>query len=242
MQTLIIVCDDSTRKYANYLLQLISSQELNGSSPGFGRTLDASVWSEKQYEASRAELSIATYILFVGNGKVSKEARSNIPMVFERVGMHYGWLGNQGCMFVDNSSLNRDNYAEFKQLCEQYGDGFDASVPRFEKAAKSIAAPEIPAEEVVVETIEDDGEQTPVAPDSEMDKALVQTFKRGAKEIVLTPKRVFSIISSVLSDSVDRVSVRVGAFLSSKEALHRQYTLLSLIMFKEGLPQFLGAL
>lgn len=241
IKQLIIVCDDSTQQYGNFLLQLIGSGRRGDERvKGWADAIDATIWSEKEYESSRATLSISAYILFVGNGKAAKKARINMPMTFEQVGMHCGWLGTQGCMFVDDLSLNRDNYPEFKRLCEQYGDDFDETIPRLEEAAQLVGSIEVPAEEVVIESVADGEAEITTDPGGDEDPSEHEEATNDRHGIALVPKTLLARAATAISNKADRVGVRVGAFLSNKEARDKQYTLLSLYVYKEALPRFLG--
>ena len=71
---LIIVCDEKTEQYANYLRQLISTNddkdgEVKGVVDG---SVEAAVWLDKEYIANKATISSSEHILFIGDNKVSK--------------------------------------------------------------------------------------------------------------------------------------------------------------------------
>lgn len=228
---LIIVYDDSTMEHATYLMQLISCQERDEANASIqAGTIDVAVWSEKKYSDTLSSLTTSTYVLFVGNGKVAKRARANMPMRFGKLGMHYGWLGTQGCLFVDPLSLNRNNYAEFKELGRRYGKEFGDD-PRLLGRAK-VGSREIPAADVVVEDASDESEG--ISPDE-----LQEDNNRGVARFA--PKAVGLRIGSFLSSGAGAIRTKAGALLSNGEALRRQYSLLALIMYRDGLPQFLGS-
>lgn len=233
---LIIVSDDDTKKYATYLMQLISSkddcEEIVGIKDG---SVDATIWSEKQYLDSLGTLTTSTYVLFVGNGKAAKLARENMLHEFDKLGMHFGWLGTQGCMYVDDASLNRDNYSEFEALCEKYGKEFGGAIALLESKAAEIdeaQAAEIPAAELVVELTPDDQAEEADEPNAGH-KGLVRVDPGAFARKAIAP---FKAVARV----ADRASVRVGALVSSREARDRQYTVLALVMYRDGLPRFLG--
>lgn len=230
---LIIVSDDSSMRYASYLMQLISNQERGDkdTSPQ-SEAIDTTVWTEKHYDDSLAALTTSTYVLFIGNGKVAKRSRANIPMKFDRMGMHYGWLGTQGCLFVDAHSLNRNNYAEFRELCGRYDKTFDSTLPLLEGKGRKTSAKAIPAEGVILEDVSND--EDGIMPDEPQESG-----KRGIAR--LNPRAVTSSIGAFLSDKANEISTQTGAYLSSGRALQRQYSLLVLIMYRDGLPQFLGS-
>lgn len=227
---LIIVCDDSTMGHATYLMQMISCQERDGVDASIqAGAIDVTIWSEKKYDDTLSSLTTSTYVLFIGNGKIAKRARANMPLRFDRIGMHYGWLGTQGCLFVDSHSLNRNNYAEFEKLCGRYDKDFGDN-PRFLGRAKAEAR-EITAASVVIEDAPEEDEG--VSPDEPREDS-----KRDVARFA--PKAVGLRIGSFLSNGVSAVRTQAGAFLSNNEALQRQYNLLTFIMYRDGLPQFLG--
>lgn len=99
-KSLIIVCGDSDRKYATYIQQLISAfddegDEIVGTRDG---SVDAVVWDEKHYLDNMKKLNSSNHILFIGDTNVAKEARCNMDVRFDELGMSYGWLGTQAFM------------------------------------------------------------------------------------------------------------------------------------------------
>ena len=68
MKKLIIVCDETTIKYGNYLRQLITTND-DGEEAVVGvedGTVDAVVWDIKQYADNAPTLSASSYLLFIG--------------------------------------------------------------------------------------------------------------------------------------------------------------------------------
>lgn len=233
---LIIVCDDDTKKYATYLMQLISSyddsEEIIGIKDG---SVDATIWSEKHYLDSLGTLTTSTYVLFVGNGKAARLARENMQHEFDELGMHFGWLGTQGCMYVEDASLDRDNYPEFETLCEKYGKEFEGAIALLDGkavSAEEIQAEEMPAEEVVVEPIQDDQVEDMVELSVEHG-GLARVNPGAIARKAIAPFKAMARVA-------DRAGVRMGALVSSREARDRQYTVLALVMYRDGLPRFLG--
>ena len=128
MKKLIIVCDDKTEKYANILRQLISSKddtedEVLGVEDG---TVDVVVWREKHYLDNMATISSKEHILFLGNGKVSKnEFNSSMKMYYDQFGMKYGWLGNRGVIRVTTGMEDEEEYNKFVELYSDYDLNFE---------------------------------------------------------------------------------------------------------------------
>lgn len=156
---LIIVCDEKTEQYANYLRQLISTNddkdgEVVGIADG---TVEAAVWLEKEYLANKAQISSNEHILFIGDNKTSKSESSSMVVKFEKYGMQYGWLGKRAMMKVDNEMLEPESYDEFIEYALGYQSDFEkiAMKRAKTKAIEKTDEPEVvdvqTAEEVTVE-------------------------------------------------------------------------------------------
>ena len=127
---LIIVCDDKEIIYANYLIQLIGQKDDAGDSV-VGVTDDsvsAAIFTSKQYKDSLAELPSSQHILFIGQSNVAKEQCKTIPDKFNKMGMHYGWLGKRAVLYVDDTTSEwlklkdkKEKYTEFWQYSKDHG-------------------------------------------------------------------------------------------------------------------------
>lgn len=125
---LIIVCDEKTSEYANYLRQLVSmkddtSDEIVGVKDG---TVEVAVWLEKDYVANMATISSKEHILFVGENKVSKKETPSMSVKFDKFGMKYGWLGKRAMMMVSDSIKDKETYEQFIEFCRGYEQKIDA--------------------------------------------------------------------------------------------------------------------
>ena len=123
MKNLAIIYDKETRKYANYLKQLImqnddTEDKVVGVEDG---TVNIQVYSEEQYEASFATFAASQYILFIGNGKIAKESREYMKIQFKKYGMRYSWLGRQSALYIDHSVRGKD-YPDFLEYARKYQD------------------------------------------------------------------------------------------------------------------------
>ena len=63
------------------------------------------------------------HILFIGQTSVAKEQSKTIPDAFNKLGMHYGWLGKRAVLYVDDTTSDwmklkdsRKHYTEFWQF------------------------------------------------------------------------------------------------------------------------------
>lgn len=124
---LIIVCDEKTKEYANFLRQLISvnddkDDDVVGIVDG---SVDAAVWLEKEYLANSATVSSNEHVLFVGNFKTSKSEMSSMKVKCNSYGMKYGWLGKRAMMQVEDTLLSEFNYNAFIAFCIDYEQRFE---------------------------------------------------------------------------------------------------------------------
>lgn len=117
---LLIVCDSKTKVYANQLSQLISAKK-DGS-------VVASVWEEKHFLANEATISSDQNILFIGSSKSAKSVIPNVSEKFNQHGIHYGWLGNQGVIYIEDKLLKKEEYDNFNAFCKQQQREFKEKV------------------------------------------------------------------------------------------------------------------
>ena len=127
IKKLIIVCDDNTVGYANYLRQLVSA---NDDEDGVivGTKDDAikvSVWLEKHYLDNMSTISSNEHVLFIGENQASKNEISSMNVKFDKYGMKYGWLGKRGMMIVSEVISQPETYNEFIELCRNYKTEFE---------------------------------------------------------------------------------------------------------------------
>ena len=125
---LIIVCDEKTSEYANYLRQLVSMKdesayEIVGVKDG---TVEVAVWLEKDYVANMATISSKEHILFIGENKVSKKETPSMSVKFDKFGMKYGWLGKRAMMMVSDSIKDKETYDQFIEFCQGYEQKIEA--------------------------------------------------------------------------------------------------------------------
>ena len=118
---LIIVCDEATMKYGNYLRQLISTNDDGEETVGVeDGTVDAVVWDVKQYMDNAPTITTSSYLLFIGESKASKSEIKTMPIKFNRFGMKYGWRGKRGVIIVDKVLKDSDLINEFELYNKQF--------------------------------------------------------------------------------------------------------------------------
>lgn len=139
---LLIVCDTKTKVFANQLSQLISANddiddEVIGSKDG---SVVASVWEEKHFLANEASISSDQNILFIGRSKVAKSVIPNVSKRFNKYGIHYGWLGNQAVIYVEDKLLNKEEYDSFIDFSKQQQKEFEEKIKlnQFHTTSKGI--------------------------------------------------------------------------------------------------------
>ena len=124
---LIIVCDDKTVGYGNYLRQLVSTNddeddEIVGTKDG---SIKVSVWLEKHYLDNMSTISSNEHVLFIGENQTSKNEISSMDVKFDKFGMKYGWLGKRGMMLVSEVISQPEMYDEFVEYCRGYKSDFE---------------------------------------------------------------------------------------------------------------------
>ena len=107
---IIIIHDNETAIYANYLRQLISCDGC----------FSAIVWTEKEYADNRPTVSSDEYLLFIGNHKAAKAERSTMEIKYSGYGGQYSWLGKRGCLSVTKGIGNEKTYRKFIEECNTY--------------------------------------------------------------------------------------------------------------------------
>ena len=121
MKNLIILCDEKSKEYANYLSQLISMEDdTEDTTVGVkDGSVQAQVWLEKDYKANSATISSTQHIVFIGNGKLLKEQRSHMKNEFSNYGMVHSKLGRRAAIYVDDV-VALDKYNEFISFAQNY--------------------------------------------------------------------------------------------------------------------------
>ena len=127
IKKLIIVCNDNTVGYANYLRQLVSAND-DEDDVIVGTKDDAikvSVWLEQNYLDNMSTISSNEHVLFIGENQASKNEISSMHVKFDKYGMKYGWLGKRGMMIIAKTIDNPEDYNEFIELCRNYKTEFE---------------------------------------------------------------------------------------------------------------------
>lgn len=239
---LIIVCDEKTEQYANYLRQLISTNddkdgEVVGIADG---TVEAAVWLEKEYLANKAQISSNEHILFIGDNKTSKSESSSMVVKFEKYGMQYGWLGKRAMMKVDNEMLEPESYDEFIEYALGYQSDFEkiAMKRAKTKAIEKTDEPEVvdvqTAEEVTVEVKDENGKKAPKA------LAQVGAFAAGVGVAAAAGFGMAAALVPVAGASAAMgITKGLNKIQVHKKVKDQQYRALSVILYIEGLQEFL---
>ena len=99
----IIVYDEETKEYADYLFALISTK----------KNIEARCLSLKQYEETSVTLSSENNMIFIGNNKIIENKRKYTDKIFKEYGMNYGWIGKNCIVYVEDKMLEQDEYKAF---------------------------------------------------------------------------------------------------------------------------------
>jgi hypothetical protein len=111
--------------YANFLIQLVGQNDDAEEALGVkDNSLEAAIWTEKDYKKSLSNISSETPILFIGDSKLVQSQALNIKIKFDKFGMKYGWLGKRAVMYVENEMLSEIDYADFLAFAQEYARKF----------------------------------------------------------------------------------------------------------------------
>ena len=138
---LIIVCTEKTRKYANYLIQLIGAKD-DAEDQEVGirdNSVEAVVWGEKDYKANLPTLKSSANILFIGSNKMIKDEAANMNEVFNSYGMQFKSLGHRAAMYVEDKVISKEDYEAFLDLCNKYQNAFEKVHLTFVDTANPVA-------------------------------------------------------------------------------------------------------
>lgn len=238
---LIIVCDEKTERYANYLRQLISTNddkdgEVVGIEDG---TVEAAVWLEKEYLANKAQISSNEHILFIGDNKTSKSESSSMIVKYDKYGMKYGWLGKRAMMKVDNAMLAPEVYDEFITYCLGYQTEFEKIAMR-KPVLKSLLAKKSKADDAPVEEEVVNVEDTMDEPEKEKKKLDLGAVREAGKVAAVGLGAAVAGLPGVLKEFT-AVSIGNGIEKAQthKKVKDQQYRALSVILYIDGLQEFL---
>lgn len=228
---LIIVCDDKTKEYANYLRQLVSvnddtDEQIIGTKDG---SVETAVWLEQQYLDTQATISSNDHVLFVGNNKTSQSETKNMNVEFDKYGMKFGWLGKRGMMQVDDNLLNKEDYDSFIEFCTTYKQYFDKLA--YQKAEEKKETKEI---EVI------DVEPNNVTEVVEKNQENINKFlKAVSKAAAVVADKVLEPIEDVVVAGAKGAYEGVQALAVHRKIKDQQYRALTVILYLDGLQKFL---
>ena len=224
VKKLIIVTDEKNKPYANYLMALISAKddkegEIVGIADG---SVEAVVWSEKNFADNEPTLSSSAHILFMGDTKLSKNQRGGLSIKFDDFGLIYGWLGKRAVMYVDHVITNVVEYNRFYDYAIKYQENFTKAIER--KTVQMQVAGDI-AEVDEKEYKKLYGKHVPAA----VALAALVSPITGA---------VGTVAAAVAVPAV--MAVKGTANLKErKEVMQQQQSMLTMIFYMEGLKEFL---
>lgn len=217
MKKLIIVTDEKSKPYANYLMALVSAKddkdgEVVGIADG---TVEAVVWSEKAFADNEPTLSSNAHILFMGDTKLSKSQRGGLTIKFDDFGLKYGWLGKRAVMYVDRTITNVDEYNHFYEFALNHQQNFSKAIER-----KAV--------DVIV-----DSEQVEI---DEIDYEEMNSSKKVGK---IAPIATFAAAVVAPFEAAKEVSKGVVSLKERKVILQQQQSCLTMLFYLEALNEFL---
>lgn len=115
-RNLVIVCEEKNHAIAEYLVQLISLNDDDGEQlAGFkDGSVNATIWTEKQYNDNLATMGTQQHVLFIGDFKASQNIMPNVKIYYNEHTIKYGWLGNKGIIYLpQKGKINKTSYEIF---------------------------------------------------------------------------------------------------------------------------------
>lgn len=76
-------------------------------------------YSPDDFESDMGIIPSSTPKFFLGDFPYAKKVRSEYAPKFDRLGMHYGWTGNQAAAYVDTSMHGPEDYRALIKLNEE---------------------------------------------------------------------------------------------------------------------------
>lgn len=223
VKKLIIVTDEKNKPYANYLMALISAKddkegEVVGIADG---SVEAVIWSEKNYADNEPTLSSNAHVLFLGDTKLSKTQRGGLNIKFDDFGLKYGWLGKRAVMYVDRVISNVVEYNRFYDYAIKYQENFTKAIER--KTVQMQVAGEI------------------VEVDEKEYKKLHGKHVPAVAALAALVSPITGTVGTVAAAVAAPVVAAKGVanLKERKEVMQQQQSMLTMIFYMEGLKEFL---
>lgn len=228
---LIIVCDDKTKEYANYLRQLVSvnddtDEQIIGTKDG---SVETAVWLEQEYLNTQATISSNDHVLFIGDNKTSQSETKNMKIEFDKFGMKFGWLGKRAMMQVDDNHLNKEQYDSFIEFCTTYKQ-------YFEKLAYQTTEEKKENKEIEVIDVEPSNVTELVENKPENNSKFLKVVSKAAAIVV---DKVLDPIEDIVVAGAKGAYEGVQALAVHKKIKDQQYRALTVILYLDGLQKFL---
>ena len=221
VKKLIVVTDEKNKPYANYLIALISAKddkegEVVGIADG---SVEAVVWSEKNFTDNEPTLSSSAHVLFVGDTKLSKVQRGGLNIKYDDFGLKYGWLGKRAVMYVDRIITSVVEYNRFYEYACKYQENFTKAIER--------------------KTVQIQGEMVDVD-EKEYKKLHVKNVPAVAALAALVLP-ITGTVGTVAAAAVAPVVAAKGVanLKERKEVMQQQQSVLTMSFYMEGLKEFL---
>ena len=225
VKKLIIVTDEKNKPYANYLMALISAKddkegEIVGIADG---SVEAVVWSEKNFADNEPTLSSSAHVLFLGDTKLSKSQRGGLNIKFDDFGLKYGWLGKRAVMYVDHVITSVVVYNRFYDYACKYQENFTKAIER-KTVQMQIAGEIVDVDEKEYKKLHGKGAHVPVA-------AALAAFVAPITAPVATAAA--AVVAPVAA------AKGVANLKERKEVMQQQQSCLAMLFYMDGLMEFL---
>lgn len=219
---LIIVCDEKSMSYANYLIQLLGQSDDEGDTVVGVKdgSVSAAIYTVKQYKNNQVKVTSNTHVLFIGNNDTTKEQAKYMTYKFNDFGMCFGWLGKRAVMYVDRTIADSEEYNRFFDYAVKYQKNFTKIIER-ENQNKTASGTDRGASLKREQIAKKLGKGTGIA-----------AFVVGAMSPISTVAAATIAAPFLVKAGVDIVK--------EKESIKdQQYSCLTMVTYLEGLSEFL---
>ncbi len=221
-KNIVIVCDEKTIEYADFLLQLMKNKEDKL------ENVSGAIWKEKNFTDTEHTISNEQYKLFLGNFKLAKRKRKHIKMSYSKYGIKYGWLGTDAFLFVEDEPLAPDDYQAFIEESKKYGDLLEYN---------SITL----VDEQIVDKLEGENKKEVKVKDEK--SFFGSLFEKGKNIDIGTITSQVDSLPKDLTISSLKTSLKIinaaKIRFNKKEIINQQYSFAIVQFYSEGLKQFL---
>lgn len=218
-KSFVIVCDEKTHEYADFLLQLMKDKDNKI------ENVSGAIWTERHYTDNEPKITNKLYKLFLGNCKLAQRKRKHIKISYSKYGINYGWLGTDAFLFVEDAPLETDEYTSFIEESKKYGNLLDHN--------NNIS---------LIEALQDD-ESSDVKKEEDKTEDTKGFFssliEKGKKIDIDTVSNQVTSLTKDFKNTPSKIYNAAKIRFYKDEIINQQYSFAMVQFYSEGLKQFL---